>query len=105
MSSGGEFEDAASVHQIRDGGIFFVEIGELDILLYRKGERIVALGANCTHAFSSLREGRVEGGVITCARHGARFDLASGRSISGNCPNLPTYQVKIAGERVLVRPR
>jgi nitrite reductase/ring-hydroxylating ferredoxin subunit len=105
MSSETEFEDAASVHQIPDGGIFFVDIGELDILLYRKGERIVALGGNCTHAFSSLREGRVESGVITCARHGARFDLATGRSISGNCLNLPTYQVRIAGERVLVRPR
>ncbi|WP_342363933.1 Rieske (2Fe-2S) protein [Terrarubrum flagellatum] len=101
--SADDYEDVAALHQIRDGGVFFVDAGATDVMLFRQGDTVRAFGANCTHAFASLRDGRVEGGTITCLRHGARFDLTSGRSLGGNCPNLPSYAVKREGARILVK--
>lgn len=98
-----DYEDVAALHQIRDGGVLFVDAGSVDVMLFRQGETVRALGPNCTHAFASLRDARIEGTTITCLRHGARFDLTTGRSLGGNCPNLPTYPVKREGERILVR--
>jgi nitrite reductase/ring-hydroxylating ferredoxin subunit len=96
------FEDVAALQQIRDGGVLFVEVGGRDVLLFRRGDTIVALGANCTHAFASLAEARIEGTVIICRAHGARFDLNTGRSLNGSCPNLPVYAAKVVGRQVLV---
>lgn len=97
------FHDVASIHQVPNRRPFFVEAGGQDVLLYRTDERIVAMSGMCTHAFSSLREARVEGDQIVCARHGARFDLATGRSLSTMCRDLPRYEVRREGVRVLVR--
>ena len=98
-----DWEDVASLHQIRDGGVYFGDAGDVDVMLFRQGDVILAWGANCTHAFASLRDARIEGTAIVCPRHGARFDLTSGRAISGNCPPLPKYQVRREGARVLVK--
>ena len=101
----GDFEDAAWLHEIRDGGVLFVSAGETEVMLTRSGDAVLALGANCTHAFASLRDARIEDGTLVCARHGARFDLATGRALGGGCPDLPVFTVRLRGARVLVRPR
>ncbi|MFN6978766.1 MAG: Rieske (2Fe-2S) protein, partial [Gemmobacter sp.] len=85
-------------------GALFVAAGSQEIMLTRNAAgEIVAFSGRCPHAFAPLAEGRIEGGQVICAAHGARFDLATGRS-QGGCPDLPAYSVRIAGRRVLVRP-
>jgi len=103
VTSSDDYEQVASLHQLRDGRVFFARAGQTEVMLFRRGDTIHAYGAHCTHAFASLRDAQVDGTTITCERHGARFDLVTGRSLSGNCPNLPTYPVKRVGDRVLVR--
>ena len=98
-----DFADVGSLQQIPKGGVRFVEVDGRELMLYRSDEVVVAMGGNCTHAFASLRDGDVEGTTIVCKRHGARFDLKTGRSLSGTCPNLPRFEVQIAGARVLVK--
>ena len=59
------------------------------------------------YAAASWRRGNddveVEGDEITCPHHGARFDFRTGKAKS-SCPNLPRFEVKVEGRRVLVRP-
>jgi nitrite reductase/ring-hydroxylating ferredoxin subunit len=98
-----EFADVGSVQQVPNRAVRFVEVDGREVMLFRADHAVVALGGNCTHAFASLRDGAIDGTVITCRRHGARFDLTNGRSLSGMCPDLPRFEVKIAGARVLVR--
>jgi naphthalene 1,2-dioxygenase ferredoxin component len=98
-----EFADVGSLQQVPNRGVRFVEVDGRDVMLFRADANVVALGGNCTHAFASLRDGEVEGTTIVCGRHGARFDLTTGRSLSGTCPDLPVFVVKLAGSRVLVK--
>lgn len=95
--------DVAAVAQVPAGGFLAVEAEGTELLLSRQGDAIVAVGGRCTHAFASLSDGRLDGDVVVCARHGARFDLKTGRALGSGCPNLPLYTVRIEAGRVLVR--
>lgn len=86
-------------------GVFFTSIGSQEIMLARNSAGdIVAFSGFCTHSMGKLEGGRVEGDEITCPHHGARFDIRTGQAKNA-CPDLPRFEVKIDGRRVLVRPR
>ena len=97
------FRDVCSTMQVPKSGVFFASVGAREILLARdaKGD-IVAHSGFCTHSIGRLEGGRIEGDEITCPHHGARFNFRTGRAMTA-CPNLPRYEVRIAGRRVLVR--
>lgn len=99
------FEDVCTLYQIPDGGVRMVEAGGRDVLLSRFGKDVFAVGGHCTHAMASLADARVDGDVLTCSHHGARFDRRTGRSLSGSCPNLPVYAVRVVGAVVEVKVR
>ena len=60
-----DFADVGTAAQIPNGGIRVVAVGGRDIMLTRFGDDIAAMGANCTHAFASLRDGEIVGTTIT----------------------------------------
>jgi 3-phenylpropionate/trans-cinnamate dioxygenase ferredoxin subunit len=57
----------------------------------------------CSHAASSLGEGRVRRGAIACPLHGAMFDLTTGQCVGGAYPPLMTFEVRVAQEWIEVR--
>jgi len=65
-----------------------------------------ALSDICTHDGGPLVEGELQGDVIVCPRHGARFDVRTGqvRSLPAY-RSVPTYQVKIEDGDILIAPR
>jgi nitrite reductase/ring-hydroxylating ferredoxin subunit len=82
--------------------------------VYARGEQVVvfnidgmlyALEARCPHANALLaQEATVEGGILTCTRHGSQFDLAGDCAIvrgpAGRSPVV--YDVKVESGDVLV---
>ncbi|HPC28023.1 MAG TPA: non-heme iron oxygenase ferredoxin subunit [Candidatus Methanomethylicus sp.] len=69
-----------------------------------------AIAGNCTHAGADLSKGTVEGGVVTCPRHGSKFDIRTGKAISGpkigflklKTGDAKTYRVKVDGNDLMV---
>lgn len=98
-----EFVDVGTLMQVPRAGPVFVTAGNREVILCRRGDDIVAFSGNCTHNFARLSEGAVEGTVVICPKHGARFDCATGKSLSSMCSDLPKVEVKIQGRRILVR--
>ena len=87
-----------------DAAPLAVKLGELPIALYRLDGKVYAIDDVCTHEFALLSQGFVEGGAIECPLHQARFDIATGRCLSGPATvDLRTYEVKIDGGEVFVR--
>jgi nitrite reductase/ring-hydroxylating ferredoxin subunit len=39
----------------------------------------------CTHGFSSLADGELEGCIVTCSWHGGAFDITTGRAVRAPC--------------------
>ena len=62
------------------------EIGGRDVLVVRQGGAFYALEDRCTHDNGILHDGELLGGKVKCLRHGATFDLKTGR------PTLPAVR-------------
>ena len=56
--------------------------------------------------------GSLEGNVVTCPNHGAKFDVTTGKVVSGpkiaflhpKIADEPTYLVKVENEDILIKP-
>jgi nitrite reductase/ring-hydroxylating ferredoxin subunit len=68
------------------------------IAVFRVGDRLCATQARCPHRGGPLDEGEVDGTVLTCPWHGARFDVCTGALLAGPATApLETYQVTVEG--------
>ena len=98
------FVTVASVNDIPMGGIKFVEINGTPIALCHVEGAFVAVGNVCTHDEGPLSGGTLEEYAIECPRHGARFDVRSGKvlCLPAALP-IPTYEVKVEGDVIKVK--
>ena len=87
------------------GSMRLVRDGSLAIGVYNLGGELFALEDRCSHDDGPLCEGEfdVEEGVAICPRHGARFDIRTGRPLTLPAV-LPveTFPVRVEDGRVLV---
>ena len=57
----------------------------------------------CTHDDGPVAEGELDGCVIECPRHGARFDITTGQVLSMPAViPLPVYDLKVEGGEIRV---
>jgi 3-phenylpropionate/trans-cinnamate dioxygenase ferredoxin subunit len=81
-----------------------VESGEHRVALFRVDGAVYAIGDRCSHAEASLAEGDVFDAEVECPRHGATFDLTSGKALTLPASRpVPTYQTKVEDGTVFVR--
>lgn len=60
----------------------------------------------CTHMELPLDEGKIEGTVIECPHHGARFDLETGEVVQMPAAvSLEMYPVKVEGDSLKIEFR
>jgi 3-phenylpropionate/trans-cinnamate dioxygenase ferredoxin subunit len=102
---------------LADGTMKSVLVKGREILLARVADEYYAADNRCPHMGGKLSQGKLEGTIITCPRHGSQFDLSDGRVVrwlkgSGliskvskalKSPGpLVTYNVKVEGDRILI---
>ncbi|GAA1454614.1 non-heme iron oxygenase ferredoxin subunit [Nocardiopsis sp. NPDC058631] len=104
MSEGGRWVKVAELAEIPEEGVLGIETDdETPIALVRSEGEVFAVRDVCSHAEVRLSEGEVEDGTIECWLHGSCFDLRSGAPINPPATQpVPTYDVKIDGDDVLV---
>jgi 3-phenylpropionate/trans-cinnamate dioxygenase ferredoxin subunit len=98
-----EFVFAAKVDEVREGEILAMNIDDTPLALTRVQDRIVAFGDVCTHDDGPLAEGNVDGDCVVCPRHGARFNLFTGRPTFPAPYPIPIYETRIDGDEILVK--
>ena len=98
------FVKAAKVGDIPPGRVKVVEVGDEDVALCNVNGEFYALANVCTHDDGPLVEGEVvDAGEVECPRHGARFDIRTGRATRMPAfEPVPTYEVRVEGNDVLV---
>jgi 3-phenylpropionate/trans-cinnamate dioxygenase ferredoxin subunit len=86
-----------------EGAARVFDVDGVELAAARSGAKVFVVENRCSHDDGPLGEGRLVGGEIECPRHGARFDLASGRAtrMPAVAP-IATYTARIEGEDVLV---
>jgi 3-phenylpropionate/trans-cinnamate dioxygenase ferredoxin component len=93
----------ARVGEIPAGGRKLVRIDDQTIAVFHLDGGYYAIEDVCTHDGGPVAEGYLEGDVIECPRHGARFNVKTGAALSlpATVP-VPTYEVKVVGEEIKV---
>lgn len=83
------FQDKVKVGAVADfaeNSMTPFEVGGRDVLVVRQEGKLYALEDRCTHDNGILHDGELLEGKVKCLRHGATFDLETGR------PTLPAVR-------------
>jgi len=93
----------AKVGETAPGTISVHEVGDLRIALCNVNGRFYAIDDVCTHDGGSLDQGQLEDNLVECPRHGARFDVTTGRPMTLPAVRpVRTYPVQVDGDDVKV---
>jgi nitrite reductase/ring-hydroxylating ferredoxin subunit len=77
-----QFIDTSDIKDIPTGKMKHVEVEEKEILLANSDGKVYALCDRCSHMNAPLSMGALNGKVVTCPMHGARFDITTGKKLA-----------------------
>lgn len=115
-----EFVRVARLSDIPPGTIKGVKARGKEILLANIDGEAYAIGDRCTHLRYRLHNGELDGTIVTCPGHGARFDVTDGgvcgwvrhpawykAVMDATFPgflkrNVPSYPTRVEGDDVYV---
>jgi nitrite reductase/ring-hydroxylating ferredoxin subunit len=105
-----QFEPATALADVPPNSLYRVEVSGAPVLLIRMGgawgggERVYAIGAVCSHAGGPLHEGELQKNAVQCPWHGARFNIRTGRPLTGPATTpVPRYDVRIRDGQIEVK--
>lgn len=102
MSSLAQYYRVAGINDIPQGrGRCFTVAGRR-IAVFRVEDELFAIDDRCTHAEASLSEGQVWGCEVECPRHGATFDLRTGRPTLPAVKKIQLFEAAVEDGRVVV---
>jgi len=103
--------------ELENGTMKEVLVEGREILIARIDDKYYATDNRCPHMKGKLSQGKLEGTVVTCPRHGSQFDLKDGGvvrwlkgsgfvSMVGKALKSPhsvtTYNVKVSDDKIFV---
>jgi 3-phenylpropionate/trans-cinnamate dioxygenase ferredoxin subunit len=91
-----EFLEIAPASELPNGERLFLEIEGRAIVIFNIAGQYFAIGDVCTHDDGPLGDGDLEGFNIVCPRHGAEFDVRTGKVVQMPAVvDIPAYPVKV----------
>jgi nitrite reductase/ring-hydroxylating ferredoxin subunit len=76
------FVKVAEASEIPSGKMKMVKFEEKEILIANVNGAYYAIANGCTHAGGDLSKETLNGTTVTCLKHGAKFDITSGKVVS-----------------------
>ena len=80
------FVQAIRTADVAPGGMKAVELGGRALVICNAGGTFYAIDRRCGHMNAPLEMGTLDGSVLTCALHGAQFDVVTGEALAGPVP-------------------
>ena len=105
-AGGDGFRAVLSAAELPAGQVRRVVVDGRPIALWNTGAAILATDDTCTHEKASLSEGEFDphAAQAACPRHGARFDLKTGKALTLPAYKpLRTYPVRVEGGQIQIR--
>jgi 3-phenylpropionate/trans-cinnamate dioxygenase ferredoxin subunit len=96
-----EYLPVGSVEELKEGERLFIEIDEKPIVILNIAGQYFAIADVCSHDDGPVGEGVIEGFDIICPRHGARFDVRTGKVLALPAfVDIPAYPVRLVGDQI-----
>lgn len=104
------FIKAAMTIDIPAGGMKGVHINGKNFLISNIDGKFYAINGTCTHMGGDLSKGKLEGSVVTCPRHGSKFDVKTGKNLTGpkilflklSTADDAAFQVKVEDNQIMI---
>jgi len=100
-----DFLDVCSVNEIPEKRARIVVLSGERVAVFKYDGKISAISNVCQHQNGPLGEGCIIDGFVTCPWHGFQYQPDTGASPPPFTEKVPTFNVKLKGDRVLVDPR
>jgi 3-phenylpropionate/trans-cinnamate dioxygenase ferredoxin subunit len=107
------FVKVAEASEIPLGQMKAVKLAEKEVLITNVNGVYYAIENSCTHMHGNLSKGTLEGNTVICPKHKAKFDVKTGKVVSG--PKIPlmhpkikdesAYVVRVEGKNILLEPQ
>jgi 3-phenylpropionate/trans-cinnamate dioxygenase ferredoxin subunit len=98
-----EFVEIAPADELPSGERLFVELGGKMIVIFNIAGEYFAIADVCSHDDGPVGEGDLEGFSITCPRHGAQFDVRSGKVLQMPAVvDIPAYPVQLRDGKIFI---
>lgn len=92
----------AKIDEIPIGSGKLVELGFLEIALFRLSGSVYATSNVCPHQGASLVEGEIKGETVICPWHRWCFNIKDGISPLNPKLRIRTYPVKQEGDQIFI---
>jgi 3-phenylpropionate/trans-cinnamate dioxygenase ferredoxin subunit len=91
-----EFLEILPTDQLPQGERIFIEVEGRSIVIFNLAGNLFAIGDVCSHDNGPVGDGEIEETEIICPRHGARFDIRTGKVTSlPAVKDIPAYPVRV----------
>jgi len=98
-----DFVEVGAADELPNGERLFVQIDELSIVVFNIGGELYAIADLCSHDDGPLGDGELDGYEVTCPRHGAMFDVRSGKVLAlPAVEDIPAYPVRVVNGQIEV---
>jgi nitrite reductase/ring-hydroxylating ferredoxin subunit len=94
------------VSEIGANNMMVAEVKGKFVLIAKVEGKYFGMQGKCSHAGGNLWEGKLDGFVVKCPRHGSEFDVRTGKVLKGpwvpfgKAKDLPTYTVIVEGDEL-----
>ena len=98
-----EYIPVAPAADVPPGERLLVEIDGEPLVVFNIAGQFFAIADLCSHDNGPLGDGDLDGDEIVCPRHGARFDVHSGKALSLPAVEaIPAYPVRVVDGQIEV---
>jgi 3-phenylpropionate/trans-cinnamate dioxygenase ferredoxin subunit len=98
-----EYVAVATTDELPNGARRLLEVDGRAIAVFNIAGTYYCIADVCSHDDGPVAEGDLDGVEIECPRHGARFDVRTGKVLSFPAiVDIPAYPVKVEGNEILV---
>ena len=98
------FIHAAKLSELASTDRLLVEVDDRIVALFKVGGEIFCIDDVCTHDGGPLSDGKLENHTIACPRHGAKFDIRTGKALTMPATvDTAAHDVKVEGDTIFVR--
>ncbi|PWH20469.1 MAG: biphenyl 2,3-dioxygenase [Anaerolineae bacterium] len=91
-----QFYDLFPQEELQNGERVFIEVERHSVVIFNIAGEYFAIADVCSHDDGPLGDGELDGLTIICPRHGAQFDIRSGKALTlPAVQDIPAYPVRI----------
>lgn len=100
LAQPGGWHDLLALDEVPAGRAIRIEREGRGVFVYRGDDGVRVYDSHCPHQSTDIPELALEGGTLTCPKHGWCFDVASGECVKKGDQPLKRYETRVEGGRL-----